>query len=57
MIMAIENSTKQAETPGVQHDDETPLPKKPSLLFIISTSVGVLTLILVAASAFYGLAR
>jgi hypothetical protein len=55
--MAIENSTNQIETPGVQHDSETPVPKKPSLLFIISVSLGVLTLILVSASAYYGVAH
>lgn len=40
---------------GVQHDSETPLPKKPSFLFIISTTIGVLTIILLAVSAYHGI--
>lgn len=55
--MTSENPTKPAETPGVQRDSETPLPKKPSLLFLISISLGVITLIGVAASAYYGMAQ
>lgn len=55
--MTSENPTKQAETPGVQYDSETPLPKKPSVLFLVSISLGIATLITVAASAYYGMAR
>ena len=55
--MTSENPTKQATTSGVQRDSETPLPKKPSLLFLISTSLGVITLIVLAASAYYGMAQ
>lgn len=57
VVMTIDNSTKQAKTPGVQRDSETPLAKKPSTLYIVSISLGVLTLILVAVSAYYGMAR
>ncbi|MBE9182677.1 hypothetical protein IQ268_29510 [Oculatella sp. LEGE 06141] len=39
---------------GVQHDSETPLPKKPSFLFIVTTSLGVITIILLAVGAYYG---
>ena len=40
---------------GVQHNSETPLPQKPSFLFFLSTSVGVLVIILLAVSAYHGL--
>lgn len=58
--MATETSKKQsisqAGTPsGVQRDSETPLPKKPSFLFILSTSIGVITLILLSISAYHGI--
>lgn len=55
--MAIESPAEQSKTPGVQHDSETPLPKKPSVLFIVSTSIGVITLILLTVSAYYGIAQ
>lgn len=55
--MKTETRSNQVETPGVQHDSETPLPKKPSFLFIISTSLGLGTLILLAVSAYYGMAH
>ena len=42
---------------GVQHDSETPLRKKPSLLFIVSTSIGVLVILLLTFSAYYGMAH
>lgn len=47
----------QSESTPVQHDSETPLPQKPSFLFIVSTSLGVLTILILAASAYYGIAR
>ncbi|MBW4419578.1 MAG: hypothetical protein KME13_10150 [Myxacorys californica WJT36-NPBG1] len=53
----MKTDSDQVKTPGVQHDSETPLPQKPSLLFIVSTSIGVLTLIAVAAGAYYGVAQ
>jgi hypothetical protein len=40
---------------GVQHDSETPLPQKPSFLFIVSTSIGVITIILLTVSAYHGI--
>jgi hypothetical protein len=39
----------------VQRDSETPLAKKPSFLFIISTTIGVPTIILLAVSAYHGI--
>jgi hypothetical protein len=50
-------TSKSSEPAGVQRDSETPLPKKPSLLFIVSTSLGVLIIILLAFSAYHGVAR
>jgi len=41
--------------PGVQHDAETPLPKKPSVLFIASTLTIVVTFITVVVLAYNGI--
>jgi len=46
----------QEQTPVLQ-DSEQPLPKKPSFLFLVSTSIGVLTIISLAVSAYYGIIR
>lgn len=43
------------EPTGVQHDSETPLPQKPSVLFLASTTIGVLGIILLALSIYNGL--
>jgi hypothetical protein len=51
------NSSNASQPTGVQHDSEEPLPKKPSFLFLVSVTIGVLTIILVSASAYYGIAR
>lgn len=51
------NDPNQHQPTGVQYDSETPLPKKPSVLFLAATSIGVLTIILLAASAYYGIVR
>jgi hypothetical protein len=45
----------QRQPQGVQRDSETPVPQKPSFLFIASVSIGVLLIILVAASSYFGL--
>jgi hypothetical protein len=55
--MAIKPTAQQTGTSGVQHDSETPLPKKPSFLFLISTSIGVITIILLAVTAYNGIAH
>ena len=54
--MKTETSTNQVNQAdlGVQHDSETPLPKKPSLLFILSVSIGVITIALLTFSAYHG---
>jgi hypothetical protein len=49
------NSVNQPDL-GVQHDNETPLPKKPSLLFIGSIAIGVLTILLLTLNAYHGVA-
>ncbi|MBD1928494.1 hypothetical protein H6F74_19905 [Trichocoleus sp. FACHB-90] len=49
-------NTNTSEQTPVQHDSETPLPKKPSFLFIISTSVGLITIITVVISLYRGIA-
>ncbi|MDX2228377.1 MAG: hypothetical protein NW220_01975 [Leptolyngbyaceae cyanobacterium bins.349] len=45
----------QAQDPGVQHDSETPLPKKPSVLFIASTLTIIVTFVIVIAMAYNGI--
>jgi hypothetical protein len=46
---------KTAEPTGVQKDSETPIPQKPSFLFLGATAIGVITILVVAASAYYGI--
>lgn len=46
---------RQKQNPGVQHDSETPLPKKPSVLFAGTTLAIVITFIIVIAMAYNGL--
>jgi hypothetical protein len=56
--MESEKTTFNPEAPqptGVQHDSETPLPKKPSFLYLVSTTIGVLLIILLATSAYHGI--
>lgn len=51
-----ESSNPNASQPtGVQRDSETPLPKKPSFLYLVSTTIGVLAIILLAVSAYHGI--
>jgi hypothetical protein len=47
----------EQEPTGVQKDSETPTPKKPSVLFLVSTSIGVLLIILLVSSAYFGVAH
>lgn len=54
--MSNQNLDPQTLAPtGVQHDSETPLPQKPSVLFLVSTSIGVLGIILLALQIYSGL--
>jgi len=48
---------KTLEPKGVQSDRTTPIPRKPSFLFLVSTSLGVLLILLLAYSAYQGMAR
>ncbi|HEY9736504.1 MAG TPA: hypothetical protein V6D06_09480 [Trichocoleus sp.] len=43
------------EPTGVQRDSETPVPKKPSVLFLLSTSIGVLVIVLLSFVIYNGL--
>lgn len=45
----------QAEDRGVQHDSETPVAKKPSVLYLVSISLGILTIIFLATTAYKGI--
>jgi hypothetical protein len=56
-IMASEQNLdpKTLEPTGVQRDSETPTPKKPSVLFLLSTSIGVLLIILLSISIYSGI--
>lgn len=47
----------QKRPAGVLHDNEQPLAKKPSFLFLVSTSIGVLTILSIVISAYYGIIR
>jgi hypothetical protein len=51
------NNTERLVPTGVQRDSETPTAKKPSVLFITSVALGILTIILLAARSYYGVAR
>ncbi len=48
---------RQKQDPGVQHDSETPLPQKPSVLFAGTTLAIIITFILVIAMAYNGLSH
>ena len=52
--MTTEEPKNTNQTDAVQHDSETPLPKKPSVLFILSTSIGLITILTVVISAYRG---
>lgn len=53
--MKTEGTTHQTKSTPVQRDSETPVPQKPSFLFIVSTSLGILVILIAAASAYYGI--
>lgn len=40
---------------GVQHDSETSLPKKPSVLFVVTTLTIVVTFVVIIAMAYNGI--
>lgn len=40
---------------GVQDDNATPVPQKPSFLFLVSTLIGVITLVVLSISAYHGI--
>ncbi len=48
---------KTAEPAGVQKDSQTPIPQKPSFLFLGATAIGVITIIVLAVSAYHGIAH
>lgn len=54
--METKEPSSRASTP-VLHDNEQPLLKKPSFLFLLSTSIGVFLIVLLAVNAYYGLIR
>lgn len=54
--MANQNARTEGP-PGVERDRDQPLTNKPSFLFIVSTSIGILTILLIAANAYYGIIR
>ncbi len=56
-IMKSEERTtlKNAQPTGVQKDSETPVPQKPSFLFLGATAIGVITIIVLAVSAYHGI--
>jgi hypothetical protein len=54
------NDTTQSSNPqptGVQHDSQEPFTKKPSVLYVLSTSIGVLVIILLTAVGYFGITR
>ena len=54
--MSTQGTTNQSPA-SVVHDSEQPLSKKPSFLFIVSTSIGVLTILALVINAYYGIIR
>lgn len=46
---------KTTQPTGVQKDSETPMPQKPSFLFLGATAIGVITIIVLAVSAYHGI--
>ncbi|HEY9699634.1 MAG TPA: hypothetical protein V6D10_20405 [Trichocoleus sp.] len=54
--MNTQETTNQSPAPVV-HDSEQPLTKKPSFLFVVSTSIGILTILALAINAYYGIIR
>lgn len=56
MMKSEERANLQTTEPtGVQKNSETPIPQKPSFLFLGATAIGVITLIVLAVSAYHGI--
>ncbi|WP_179228624.1 hypothetical protein [Leptolyngbya ohadii] len=55
--MTVQQDPVQKRPAGVLHDSEQPVSKKPSVLFLVSTSIGVLTILALVISAYYGIVR
>lgn len=55
--MSTQLDPKTQEPIGVQRDSETPLLKKPSFLFLVTTSLGILIILLLSVSAYHGVAQ
>jgi|GEM_PF-5087740 hypothetical protein len=55
--METQRDPVQKQPAGVLHDSEQPVSKKPSFLFLVSTSIGVLTILAIVISAYYGIIR
>lgn len=49
--------TRNQSPAPVVHDSEQSLTKKPSFLFIVSTSIGILTILALVINAYYGIVR
>lgn len=48
-------TVKTGQPAGVQKDSATPVPQKPSFLFLGATAIGVITIIVLAISAYHGI--
>jgi hypothetical protein len=57
MVKSDETRVVPGEPAGVQKDSATPLPQKPSFLFIATTVLVVLTIIAVTFSAYQGIIK
>ncbi|NJL21565.1 MAG: hypothetical protein HC895_13325 [Leptolyngbyaceae cyanobacterium SM1_3_5] len=55
--MANETQSENLVPTGVQRDSETPISKKPSVLYIAGIVIGTLTIVLLAAQSYYNVAR
>lgn len=55
--MADKTKPTQGQPDSVLHESELPLVKKPSFLYIVSVSIGVLTIILLAVNAYHGITQ
>lgn len=53
--MKTDERTNYNHPQGVQHDNETPLPKKPSVLFIVTTVSIILGFVTAIAMAYNGI--
>lgn len=55
MTEDLKSTQNQPDT--VLHEDNLPLAKKPSFLYIVSVSIGVFTIIWLAVSAYHGITQ